>query len=123
EAPIPPRALVRSCMDSPHPITSGHIVTRDKVLAAQHFYWRVGDHGLLVRGFHIHPILVWPREADAAIRNTLDDEYVSRACPNRMDWHTVTDSDEMCVIEFSDRNHKLGMLKPQAMTDREIVKF
>ena len=121
--PIPPRALVRSCMDSPHPLTKGHIVSDDTVLAAQHFYWRVGEHDLLVRGFHIHPILVWPREAEAAIRNTLDDEYVSRACPDRTDWHTVTDSDEMCVIEFSDRNHKVSMLTPRPMTDCEIVSF
>ncbi len=120
---ISPRTLVRGMLDSPHALTVGHTLTDDKLFACQHVYWKVADHGLLVRGFHIHPILVWPREEDAAIRNTLDDEYISRACPDRNDWYTVTDSDEMCVIEFSDRNHKLGGLTAKPMTDHEIVKF
>ena len=120
---IPCRGLVRSCLDNLHPISVGHIVDEGGVFAAQHLYWRVGDQGLLARGFHLHPLLVWPRNPDAVIRNTLDDEYVSRACPDREDWHTVTDSDEMCVIEFSDRRHKFDMVGSERLSDATVAAF
>jgi hypothetical protein len=120
---IPCRSLVRFCLDNPHPLARGHMVNDGKVLAAEHLYWKVGDHGLLARGFHLHPLLVWPRDPNAVIRNTLDDEYVSRACPDRADWHAVVDSDEMCVVEFSDRGHKTNMLAPEPMSDRALAKF
>lgn len=120
---IPSRDLVRACLDNLHPISVAHIVNDGKVLAPQHLYWRVADHGLLARGFHLHPLFVWPRSSDAVIRNTLDDEYVSRACPDRSDWHTVTDSDEICVIEFSDRQHKSGMIAAEPLTDRTWENF
>jgi hypothetical protein len=122
-APIPPRALVRFCLDNLHPISVGHVVVNERVHGAQHLYWKVADHGLLVRGFHLHPLVVWPRDPEAGIRNTLDDEYVSRACPDRADWHTVTDSDEICVVEFSDRAHKRQMVGPRTLADSDILKF
>ncbi|HEX4609979.1 MAG TPA: hypothetical protein VH092_17430 [Urbifossiella sp.] len=122
-AAIPPRALVRACLDNLHPISTGHVVARGRVLAPQHFYWRVGDHGLLARGFHIHPLMVWPRNPTAAIRNTLDDEYIADACPDRSEWHTVTDSDEICVTEFSEARHKLDMLAAQPFSDEKVLRF
>jgi hypothetical protein len=67
--------------------------------------------------------MVWPRNPQAGIRNTLDDEYISRACPDRSEWHTVTDSDELCVIEFSERTHKPGMVAERPLSDRDMVQF
>src|SRR5262249_26034779 len=121
----PSRALVRALLDNMHPISRGHFVGPDEtVQIAQHLYRPVGDHGLHVRGFHVHPLMVWPRDPDAAIRNTIDDEYVERACPDRSDWYTVTDSDEFCVLEFSDRTHKKGMLDhAPVQSDQDVIAF
>jgi hypothetical protein len=123
EAPVPPRSLVRYCLDNLHPISVGHVVTDDEVHGAQHLYWKVGDHGLLVRGFHLHPLVVWPSNPEAGIRNTLDDEYIAQACPDQADWHTVTDSDEMCVIEFSERTHKRAQVAKYPLSDYQILQF
>ncbi|MDB5309456.1 MAG: hypothetical protein JWO38_3658, partial [Gemmataceae bacterium] len=55
---------------------------------------------------------------------TLDDEYVERACPDRADWYTATDSDEICVLEFSDRDHKRGMLAhAPVLSDPDVIRF
>jgi len=125
DAPVPPRALVRGLLDHLHPISHGHIVQPDgTVHIAQHLYWPVGDQGLLARGFHIHPLLVWPRNPDAGIYKSLDEEYVERACPDPADWYTVTDSDELCILEFSERRHKLEMLAgPPIQSEEAIIAF
>jgi hypothetical protein len=125
DAPVPPRALVRGLLDNLHPISRGHLVEPNgTVHIAQHLYWSVGDHGLLARGFHIHPLLVWPRNPDAGIYKSLDEEYVERACPDPADWHTVTDSDELCILEFSERRHKLEMLAgPPIQSEEKIIAF
>lgn len=122
EIPIPPRRLVRHLLDNLHPISAAHVVTNDTVRAPQHLYWTVGDQGLLVRAFHLHPLVVWPRVTDVRIRNTIDDEFIARACPDPADWHTVTDSDEMCVVEFSDRRHKRAMIT-DPLTDSDMLRF
>jgi hypothetical protein len=125
DAPVPPRDLVRVLLDNLHPLSRGHFVAPNgSVQLAQHLYWPVADHGLLVRGFHVHPLMVWPRHPEAGIRNTIDDEYVERACPDRSDWYTVTDSDEFCMLEFSDRTHKHGMLDhAPVQSDLDAVRF
>src|SRR5262249_43727109 len=53
EVALPPRGLVQACLEYLHPISTGHVVTPAGVRGSQHLYWRVGDHGLLVRGFHL----------------------------------------------------------------------
>lgn len=123
EVAIPCRELVRSGLDNLHPISNGHLVENGRVRAFQHLYHRIGSRGLLARGFHLHPLLVWPRNPEATIRNTLDDEYIERACPDPADWFIATDSDEMCVFEFSERCHKTAMVAEKPLGDRELANF
>jgi|GEM_PF-6603988 len=123
EAAIPCRELVRAGLDNLHPISLGHVVENGRVRAFQHLYHRVDSRGLLVRGFHLHPLLVWPRNPDATIRNTLDDAYIERACPDPADWYLSTDSDEMCVFEFSQAEHKPGMVGQNPLADSELSRY
>jgi hypothetical protein len=125
DAPVPSRQLVRTLLNHLHPISCAHLVQPDgTVQTAEHLYWRVGEHGLLARGFHIHPLLVWPRNANARMHKSLDDEYVEWACPDPAEWYTVTDSDELCILEFSDRRHKLEMIAGEPLTtNAEIEHF
>lgn len=123
EVCIPPRELVRDCLHDIHPISAAHVMTDRGVKAAQHLYWAVGERGMLVHGFHLFPLLVWPSVPNVHVKNTLDDDYVARACPDRAGWHTVTDTDEVCVVEFSERNHKPGMVAPHFFTDEDLTRF
>ena len=122
-AAVPPRRLVRAMLDNLHPISESHIVNGGAVGAAQHLYWKVGDNGLVAHGFHLHPFLVWPRNRDARIRNTLDDEYIANACPDQSDWFVVPDSEELCVCEFSEPGHKSGFVTTLPLIEEEIVQF
>lgn len=123
EVCIPPRELVRDCLHDIHPISAAHVMCEHGVKAAQHIYWQVGDAGMLVHGFHLFPLLVWPSVPNVHVKNTLDDDYVARACPDRADWHTVTDTDEVCVVEFSERHHKPGMVAPHYFTEVDLTRF
>lgn len=120
---IPPRQLVSCCLDDMHPISMGHIVGEHGAKAAEHFYWPVGDSGLLIHAFHQHPLLVWPSNPDAAIRTSVDDDYIARACPNSEDRYIVIDSDEVCLTEFSTREHGLGMLAAKPMSWEQLSVF
>jgi hypothetical protein len=65
--------------------------------------WRAGDAGVLIRAFHLHPLFV--RTADDGVRldSTIDDRYLSEACPSPGDLEVVTDSDRIAAVEFSTR--------------------
>jgi hypothetical protein len=120
---IPNRSLVRLSLQDPHPISAGHMVKDGRVHAAQHHYWRINDGSILIRAFHLSPILVWPTAPDVAIRSTLDDDYVHRACPDTSAWYTATDSDEICQTEFSERQHKHWLVNFAPLTDAEMFNF
>jgi len=123
EIAIPARDLVRHCLGDIHPISAAHIVTEHGVKAAQHHYWPAGTDGFLIHAFHLSPILVWPEVNGVSIRSTLDDDYVGRACPTRAGWYTSTDSDEICQVEFSARNHKSHIVSPFYLTEAHLRHF
>ena len=123
EIAIPARALVRHCIGDLHPISAAHIVTERGVRAAQHHYWPVGKDGFLIHAFHLSPLLVWPTEPNTTIRGTLDEDYVGRACPDRTGWYTATDTDEICQVEFSTREHKNHIFSEHYFSDACLQQF
>jgi len=59
------------------------------------------DECLLVRGLYLHPLMVYPRNRNATPFGAIDTDYLINACPDYSDYHVVTDSDEMALVEFS----------------------
>ena len=123
ELAIPARDLVRHCLNDIHPISAAHIVTARGVRAAQHHYWPVGTDAFLIHAFHLSPMLVWPTEPNVTIRGTLDDDFVGRACPDRSAWYTATDTDEICQVEFSTREHKNHIFSEHYFSDACLQQF
>ena len=117
ECAVPARSLVRHLLDNLHPKAHAHCVVNGRVFAAEHLYWRVGEHGLLARMFKIHPLALWPRDPGTAA----EAGFASRACPDPADWHVVTDSDEICAADFS--TVPKGTLNAPPMSDNDFVQF
>ena len=99
---LAPRALVRLALQHLHPYTLDHFVDASpfsKFPTA--INWRVGQDGILVRAFHLHPLLVDPEHREILPRETIDGHYLALCCPRVEDVHIVKDSDEMVAFEMS----------------------
>src|SRR3974390_1102735 len=89
---ISPRALMGVAMKHLHPISIMHLHDHEgEYLMPQELFWRIADEGIIARCFHIHPILVYPRNRDAKFTTTVDDDYLSSACPDESEVHIITD--------------------------------
>lgn len=100
--PIPARCLVRLALDhlhaEIHSLAWGGDVSN---LCTSIITWPVGKEGILLRAFHLHPILVRPHQRNVVPKSTIDGDYVLSAIPDLSDIHVVQDSDEMVVFELS----------------------
>ncbi len=56
---------------------------------------------ILVRGFHLHPIFVWPVKKKVLCRGTFDSEFINYSCPDKKQWEILTHSDEGVLFELS----------------------
>src|SRR5262249_23604917 len=100
---IRPRELVELALRNLHPLAEAHLwnAYRNKYLA--HYYWRVGQHGLLVRSFEFQPLLARPAPVPPGTPDpgAYTQHFVKLRCPRPEDIYAVTDSDEICAFEFS----------------------
>ncbi len=117
---LDPRELLRLALTYLHPLSLAHFIENNGNHSLGHYYWRVGNHTLVARCFHMHPLMVRPVHPIHCLHTTLDHEYVRQACPNYADVHLVTDSDELCGIEVSEKEHMTDMICPGLVPDGEI---
>jgi hypothetical protein len=101
-APVPGRDLIREALNQLHPLAlSMHWDSPKFTRWPANIYWPVGREGLVVRAFHLHPLMIHPVDRDAVPTTTVDDDYISRACPDPKDWHVVRDSDEIVHVDIT----------------------
>ena len=84
------------------------------------FYWRFPEgNGYLIRGFHLHPIMVDPVNMDIDLHYTIDIEYIYKACPNDDMIYIVCDSDELLAASLNPINEvrKMNMLSHNSVYD------
>jgi hypothetical protein len=78
--------------------------------------WNIpGEHGLLVRAFHLHPILMKINNVDSIKlldSNTIDDEFLGLNFPNWDAIHIETDSDNIVLFSLTDRDDRNKPLEP-----------
>lgn len=107
---IPSRALVDLAVDFPHEITE-LCLWRGEFFSAfpSTIYWRVGDHSLLGRHFHVHPLFIDLAHASSAVERSasIDGTLLSLSQIPAEKIYVCEDSDEMCVVELSSRAHDM----------------
>ncbi len=72
----------------------------DVTIRPNHLWWRVGEAGFFVRGFHLHPILVAPTVPGIIPVQSQDDDFVERACPDLSRYYFIGDSDECSAFSM-----------------------
>lgn len=97
------RELVSLALDHMHPYYRSCYVDAPKFNRNPALvFWPVGTEGLLARGFHLHPLMLFPSRTVANFTSTFDDDLPLLACPDYRDFHVVEDSDEAFHIDLTE---------------------
>ena len=102
---VPARDLVRIALDHMHPFYRSWYW--DAPAFSRHpanVYWRVGDEGMVVRGFHLHPLMVFPERQVQDFVSTVDDDLAVLAFTSYDSIYVVRDSDDVFHIDLADED-------------------
>jgi len=106
---LAPRELVAMGVRHLHPIAFTHFWNEyDGGLMPANLVWTVPDQGLLLRCFHLHPLMVKSQVRFAKFSSTIDDDLALHACPDASRDYVVTDSDELLAFEMSGLSRVVG---------------
>jgi hypothetical protein len=109
-----PRDLVSMGLRNLHPIALTHFwKDYDGELMPANLVWTVPNEGLLLRCFHLHPLMVKSQVPFARFRSTIDDDLALFACPDASRDYVVTDSDELLAFEMSGLSRVVGTVCPK----------
>jgi hypothetical protein len=113
------RELATLLMQHMHHSTRAYLWEGGGSRGAGHYCWSVGTEGMLIRATHLHPVAIRPVDRNMRLITNLDGDFVGRCCPDVSQIHVVTDSDEMCTLEFSNAGYLEGFYpdKPLARAD------
>ncbi|MBI9109606.1 radical SAM/SPASM domain-containing protein [Maridesulfovibrio ferrireducens] len=107
EVPIKGRNLVEMALDCWHPDTKSCFVDAEEFSGwPSQLFWEVPGEGVLAHNFHLHPIMVYPKELHS-FNGTVDDDCVQKICGNFDDIYIVQDSDEMIGFDLSERETRI----------------
>jgi hypothetical protein len=108
------RPLVALALKHLHPLSQSLFWDSDRFdsIGPSHLYWRVGSDGMLVRAFHLHPLMVNPVVRGLLPSSTIDADYTPLACPDPRAVYVVQDSDEIAGFEISARG-QFGSFRPK----------
>jgi hypothetical protein len=108
---LAPRELVHIGLRHLHPIAYSHFFNEHAGgLMPANLAWSVGEEGVLLRCFHLHPLMVKPQEPLAEFKSTIDDDLALRACPDSSRDYVISDSDELLAFEMSPLSHAVGTI-------------
>jgi len=68
-------------------------------------WWPVGNRGLVMRAFHLHPLLVHPVDRTVSIERSFDDGFVGKVCPDPADICVATDSNQALMISMEKEDY------------------
>lgn len=124
-AGIPPRELVALALRHLHPVTLAQLSDPGRHPGAElgDFVWPVGGEGLLVRQFHMQPLMVRPADRNAVPHVAFDFDYSLKACPDPDDAYVIEDSDELCVFDFTGGSSGNSSARREPRTIEEIVSW
>ncbi|MGE3622613.1 MAG: TIGR04372 family glycosyltransferase [Bdellovibrionales bacterium] len=83
-------------------------------------YWAAGSESLLARYFHLHPIFVDMKYADAkaGYSDSIDGSLLTLANISAERVFVVTHSNDMCVVELSSNAHDPMASRPKIVEDK-----
>jgi len=103
------RELVRIALKHLHPVSQSLFWNSAEFnVTPANVHWRVGDSGMLVRGFHLHPLLVRPLPGPVGAFESIDGVYLQDLRQTASEIYVGADSDEMLVFGLTSRSRVIG---------------
>lgn len=115
---IAPAALAQLAVKHPHARTQELFASSEFFSSTPgHIYWPIEDRALLVRSYHLHPLMVWPQRRGLIPSGSIDFDFTRRACPNLSRLDILTDSTTVFSCQLSEAGqfaleHKENRLSP-----------
>lgn len=107
DRPISGRELVALTLEHVHPETARHFVDSPDFCTFPTFcMWRLGTEGMLVRSFHLHPLMIDLSRLDSLDslkEQTIDGALLGHALGDWADVHVETDTDNICLCTLAPR--------------------
>jgi hypothetical protein len=104
---INPRQLIKRALLHLHQLTYDVCWHSKKIFFwTAILWWKLDQNNLLIRGFHLHPLFVWPLRKKYKCKGTFDDEFVSYSCPDKSAWEVLSNSDEAVLFELTSKKRK-----------------
>ncbi len=109
---IEPTELSALWLANMHPQLEMHHVEGPAggVFHPSHLYWLVGEQGVIIRGFHLYPIVTEPRDSAIRIGSSIDDDLVANLRLSPDDSFLAQDSRAMFCCEMSPPEHYVGQM-------------
>jgi hypothetical protein len=99
---IPPRTFAQIAARSLHPVHQSMIWTADRfTYHPSVLHWPLDGHGVLLRGFHLFPVFIYP-DRKAQIKTTIDGDFIVDALSDFDDCAFIHDSDQFFFAGISD---------------------
>jgi hypothetical protein len=122
--PIGKRDLVSLAMNHLHPETRSLIWdSATSNTWPSLLLWETPQEGLMLRAFHLHPLMVRPVRSDVLPAGTIDDDYIARACPDQADEYVVQDSDDMVAFELSSQSARAEFVAPARQNPANVAQW
>lgn len=97
------QALAKIAIQNRHPYSEKCFINEGKTLERpSQIYFSLDETNVLVRAFHLHPLLLWPRDQTILPLVTTDGpHFLERAVPNFKEWKVITDCTRVSLFELS----------------------
>lgn len=106
---VTPELLTSECLKRLHSWNKACFVGGEKSTGAPaQLYWMLTPNNVLIRGFHYHPLMIYPKDKKYVPRGTLDLDYVGKTCKNPK---LMKDNSKVCLFEYTDSRSKPKVLK------------
>jgi hypothetical protein len=100
---VPPGDLVRLALDHMHPYYRAWYWDAPQFNRnPANVFWRTGDSGMVIRAFHLHPLMLFPERRVRHFVSTFDDDLPLLACPSAESIYIAADSDEIFHIDLAE---------------------
>ena len=97
------QALAKIAIQNRHPYIEKCFIKEGKTLERpSQIYFYLNENNVLVRAFHLHPLLLWPRDqAILPLVTTDGPHFLERTVPNFEEWKVITDCSRASLFELS----------------------
>jgi len=119
---IEPTELAALWLKNMHPQLEMHQVEGPEgaPFHPSHLYWTVGNEGVIIRGFHLYPIVIVPGDDAVRFSTSIDDDLVGSLKLSKGEAFLARDSRDIFCCELSASDHYVGQMASRGDLNRYV---